>query len=30
MAFKSKLKEELLQEIKSFVFWYYAKLVTIP
>lgn len=30
MTFKSKLKEELLQEIKSFVFWYYAKLATIP
>ena len=30
MIFKSKLKEELLQEMKNFVFWYYAKLATIP
>ena len=30
MVFKSKLKEELLQEMKNFVFWYYAKLATIP
>lgn len=29
MIFKSKLKEELLQEMKNFVFWYYAKLATI-
>lgn len=30
MIFISKLKEELLQEMKNFVFWYYANLATIP
>lgn len=27
MVFKSKLKEELLQELKDFISWYHSQLV---
>ena len=26
MVFKSKIKEELLQELKNFIFWYYSQI----